>query len=34
VETEGSAHTIGWNADNKTLYAFLPVTSRAMALAE
>ena len=34
VETEGRAHTIAWNADKKTLYAFLTVTSRVMALAE
>ena len=24
VETESGAHTIGWNPDNRTLYAFLP----------
>jgi DNA-binding beta-propeller fold protein YncE len=24
VETEDGAHTIGWNPDNRTLYAFLP----------
>jgi DNA-binding beta-propeller fold protein YncE len=34
VETEGRAHTIAWNAANKTLYAFLPVTNRVMTLAE
>lgn len=34
VETEGRAHTICWNAANKTLYAFLPVTNRVMVLAE
>ena len=24
VPTESGAHTIGWNADNRRLYAFLP----------
>jgi len=34
VETEGRAHTIAWNADNKTLYAFLPVRCGVLALTE
>ena len=34
VETERRAHTICWNAANKTIYAFLPVTNRVMTLAE
>jgi DNA-binding beta-propeller fold protein YncE len=34
VETEAGAHTIAWNAANRTLYAFLPVTNRVMTLAE
>jgi DNA-binding beta-propeller fold protein YncE len=34
VETEGRAHTIAWNADNKTLYAFLPARGGVLALAE
>jgi len=34
VETEGRAHTIAWNADNKTLYAFLPVRCGVLVLAE
>src|SRR5439155_6342860 len=34
AETEGRAHTIAWNADNKTLYAFLPVRCGVLVLAE
>ena len=34
VETETRAHTVCWNAANKTIYAFLPVTNRVMTLAE
>ncbi len=34
VETEGRAHTIAWNSDNKTLYAFLPVRGGVLVLAE
>ena len=34
VETEPGAHTIGWNPDTRTLYAFLPVGGGAAVFAE
>ncbi len=34
VETESGAHTIGWNPDTRTLYAFLPVSGGAAVFAE
>jgi DNA-binding beta-propeller fold protein YncE len=34
VETESGAHTIGWNADTRTLYAFLPTSGGAAVFAE
>jgi DNA-binding beta-propeller fold protein YncE len=34
VATESGAHTIGWNADTRTLYAFLPTTGGAAVFAE
>lgn len=34
VETEGRAHTIAWNAANRTLYAFLPVRCGSLVLTE
>jgi DNA-binding beta-propeller fold protein YncE len=34
VPTESGAHTIGWNADTRTLYAFLPSSGGAAVFAE
>src|SRR5215468_5636359 len=34
VSTESGAHTIGWNPDTRTLYAFLPGSGRAVVLVE
>ena len=34
VPTESDAHTIGWNPDTRTLYAFLPVSGGAAVFAE
>ena len=34
VETEPGAHTIGWNPDTRTLYAFLPAGGGAAVFAE
>ena len=34
VPTESGAHTIGWNPDTRTLYAFLPVSGGAAVFAE
>jgi DNA-binding beta-propeller fold protein YncE len=34
VETESGAHTIGWNPDTRTLYAFLPLSGGAAVFAE
>jgi DNA-binding beta-propeller fold protein YncE len=34
VETEFGAHTIGWNPDTRTLYAFLPGSGGAAVFAE
>jgi DNA-binding beta-propeller fold protein YncE len=34
VETESGAHTIGWNPDTRTLYAFLPASGGAAVFAE
>ena len=34
VQTESGAHTIGWNPDARTLYAFLPASQGAMVFAE
>jgi len=34
VSTESGAHTIGWNPDTRTLYAFLPGSGRAAVLVE
>jgi DNA-binding beta-propeller fold protein YncE len=34
VPTEAGAHTIGWNPDGRTLYAFLPMTSGAAILVD
>ncbi len=34
VQTESGAHTIGWNADTRTLYAFLPGSGGAAVFAE
>ncbi|HEV8723792.1 MAG TPA: YncE family protein [Candidatus Binatia bacterium] len=34
VGTESGAHTIGWNADTRTLYAFLPTSGGAAVFAE
>lgn len=34
VPTESGAHTIGWNADTRTLYAFLPGSGGATVFAE
>ena len=34
VQTESGAHTIGWNPDTRTLYAFLPVSEGAAVFAE
>jgi DNA-binding beta-propeller fold protein YncE len=34
VNTESGAHTIGWNPDARTLYAFLPASGGAAVFAE
>jgi DNA-binding beta-propeller fold protein YncE len=34
VQTESGAHTIGWNPDTRTLYAFLPASGGAAVFAE
>jgi DNA-binding beta-propeller fold protein YncE len=34
LETESGAHTIGWNPDTRTLYAFLPASGGAAVFAE
>jgi hypothetical protein len=34
VSTESGAHTIGWNSDSCTLYAFLPQSSGAAVFVE
>jgi DNA-binding beta-propeller fold protein YncE len=34
VPTESGAHTIGWNPDTRTLYAFLPVSGGAAVFTE
>jgi len=34
VPTEPGAHTIGWNPDARTLYAFLPASRGAVVFAE
>jgi hypothetical protein len=34
VPTESGGHTIGWNSDTRTLYAFLPVSEGAAVFAE
>jgi DNA-binding beta-propeller fold protein YncE len=34
VPTEAGAHTLGWNTDTRTLYAFLPASERAAVFVE
>jgi hypothetical protein len=34
IKTESGAHTIGWNPDTRTLYAFLPASGGAAVFAE
>jgi len=34
ASTESGAHTIGWNPETRTLYAFLPASSGAAVFAE
>ena len=34
LQTESGAHTIGWNPDTRTLYAFLPASGGAAVFAE
>jgi DNA-binding beta-propeller fold protein YncE len=34
IRTESGAHTIGWNPDTRTLYAFLPASEGAAVFAE